>query len=404
MYQNLSVCSVALTFGLVITLGTALSASPQALEPLGWKNHYIRQGDGHGGWIVKCAQYQMLQHPEAGPCAGFGLVQMDNGEVVLLGTCPFGGTGERVVIAFSSDAGCTWSELEWLPVAGRPTMLAYLGGGNLTFPSGKRHYSSDYGRTWSPGIPVQRPSNGSFWGQEGNPLVERDAHGVVTRMAEIGYNDDLQSDQKELLPSIAFVRWSYDEGRTWTDEVQPATWRWQETYKGKSYTRATSEGSLVRARNGWLVAALRTDIGPRYFVEGPHDDSLSGTAVSISKDDGQTWSPLNVLYEAGRHHPHLLLLPNGDILMTLTVRADIRGGKWLASYRRGCDAIVSHDNGLTWDLGHRYILDEYEYYDGKKWSNGACGHVYSVLLDDGSILTTHNNYLTKGISLIRWRP
>jgi len=41
-------------------------------------------------------------------------------------------------------------------------------------------------------------------------------------MAKIGYNDDLQSDQEELLPSIPFVRWSYDGGRTWTGEVQRA--------------------------------------------------------------------------------------------------------------------------------------------------------------------------------------
>lgn len=66
--------------------------------------------------------------------------------------------------------------------------------------------------------------------------------------------------------------------------------------------------------------------------------------------------------------------------------------------------MISKDNGLTWNLDNRIILDEYEFYDGRKWFNGECGHLYSVLLDDGRVITAHANYLTKGASLIRWSP
>jgi len=184
--------------------------------------------------------------------------------------------------------------------------------------------------------------------------------------------------------------------------VEPQEWRWQETYEGKTYTRGVSEGSLVRAANGWLVAALRTDMPVRY-LDQPNDDSLEGTGVSVSEDNGKTWTPIKLLFDAGRHHAHLLAMPNGDIVMTVTVRDDVRDGK-LASYRRGCEAIVSHDNGLTWDLDHRYVLDEFEFYDAEKWYDGECGHLYSTLLDDGSVLTVHNNYLTMGMTLIKWRP
>jgi hypothetical protein len=141
---------------------------------------------------------------------------------------------------------------------------------------------------------------------------------------------------------------------------------------------------------------------PRYF-DCPHDDSLEGMGVSISKDNGHNWSPVQVLYDAGRHHPHLLSMPNGDIVMTYIVRVDVQEGR-LASYRRGCEAILSRDNGLTWDLGRRYILDDYEFYDGTKWYNGECGHLSSTLLDDGRVLTTYGKYLTKGMTLIRWCP
>lgn len=60
-------------------------------------------------------------------------------------------------------------------------------------------------------------------------------------------------------------------------------------------------------------------------------DSLEGTGVSVSRDDGRTWSPVQALFEAGRHHAHLLTMPNGDIVMTMTVRADVRDRR-LASY------------------------------------------------------------------------
>ncbi len=390
----------------------------------GWKPHLIRQDDGQGGWVLKPAECQILRYREQGTNLGYGLAQMDNGEVVLLGSCNSGkslwyggGEGEKTIIAFSQDRGETWSELEPVPLlsplddigGGRPMMLAYLGGGNLTFKTGwfegTRHFSSDYGRTWSEHVPDQPALNGGGWGTEGNPLVDRDEHGMVTRIAEIAFNfGGLEVGYVMQEPSHAFLRWSYDGGRTWRDESNPQAWYHEDTCQGKTYTRGISEGSLVRAANGWLVAALRTDVPARYF-EHPYCDQMEGVGISISEDDGKTWSPVNenILYDAGRMHAHLLRMPNGDLVMTVTVRQDIQDGK-LASYRRGCEAIISHDNGLTWDLERKYILDEWQFLDRDVPHLGSCGHLYSALLDDGSILTAHNNYLSKGITLIRWRP
>ena len=41
----------------------------------------------------------------------------------------------------------------------------------------------------------------------------------------------------------------------------------------------------------------------------------------------------------------------------IVVRHDLQNGQRV-SYRKGCEVIISHDNGLTWDLSRRYILDE----------------------------------------------
>lgn len=372
-------------------------------ESFNWKEHHIKQGDGKGGWKIKACEYKFLHHKDKVWFPPFCLEKMDNGEIVFLGTWEPGDGRQKIVITFTKYNGDTWSEPEFIPDAdGRPHMLIYLGKGSLTFVSDKsvRYFSRDYGRRWKERMPVQFPANGRGCGFEGNPLVERDKKGVVTRVAETGYTHPPGKWPKA--PCEAFIRWSYDGCRTWLDEVTPKEWQWQERYKGKTYRRGISEGSLVRAKNGWLVAAIRTDMPPRYF-SGNCDDSLCGTGVSISKDDGRTWSKIKVLYDAGRHHANLLRMPKGDIVMTMTVRTDVRDGK-LASYRRGCDAVISRDNGLTWDLAHKFILDEYEFFDPMTWCNGECGHLYSLLLDSSFILTAHTNYLTKGTSLIRWRP
>jgi hypothetical protein len=299
---------------------------------------------------------------------------------------------------------------------GRPVMLTYLGKGDLTFQTDlveptMQYFSKDYGKSWTERQPLQLAANKGthldgktqpgYWGAEGNNLVDRDSKGMATRIAQVGWNYDPGSSHP-VAPANAYIRWSTDGGRTWIKENKPSTWPYQVEHEGKKYPRGISEGSLVRAANGWIVAALRTDMHPRFMSDGI--DNLEGTGVSLSKDDGATWSPVKVLYEAGRMHAHLLLPPNGDLVMTLIVRLDMGEDGLLASYRRGCEAIVSHDNGLTWDLGRKYVLDEFSSpgFLGK-WSFGPCGHLCSALLDDGALLTCYTNYREKAACLIRWR-
>ncbi len=385
-------------------------AQAKSREPLGWKPHPIKRGDGRGGWSVHSEEYQFLVHQNLGVnLFPYGLAKMDNGEIMLAAAWTDGkGKGFdswRPVVAFSRDAGETWAEMKAvLDVRGRPVVLTYLGKGNLVLecePGPKQYFSSDYGRTWPEQKPVQPSLKGDSVNGEGNTLVESAGVGGSVRMAEIGYFYP-QGNKWPADPAIGILRWSSDGGRTWGNEIAPKEWRWEDKYQGKTYARGVSEGSLVRAANGWLVAALRTDMPARY-LDVPNNDSLEGTGVSISRDGGTTWSPIQVLYDAGRHHAHLLKLPNGDLLMVVIVRVDVQDGK-LASYRRGLEAILSHDNGLTWDLAHKYVLDDYEFYDGVEWFNGECGHCCTTLLDKGLVLSAYAKYLTKGTSLILWKP
>lgn len=400
---------------MVFVTGPGVSARAE------WQAHQIRAGNGQGGVVAHAAQIQEIR-PGGNYLMPFGLKQMDNGEVVLFASWHDGET-ERPVISFSDDGGNTWSAFRRLPseasgAAARPATAAYLGRGNLFYTSNlKRFFSSDYGRTWPesvprgmfPGIPVE-----NVGGTEGNDAVDFDRDGNAIRVMELDFHlkvgkhwSDWPADN---VLDTAF-RYSEDGGRTWQGHILPSTWKYTDTYQGIDYERGVSEGSLVRAANGSLVAAVRTDVPPRFFTRGV-DDGVEGTGVSISEDDGETWSDLNILFEAGRHHPKLHRLPGGDLVMTLVVRNDVRpGGNWrgtpLSSPMRGMDALISHDHGRTWNLDHRITLHAYEYFNANKWYDGMCGHLGATVLDDGSMLAVYGKYnglVTGAAVLVKWTP
>ena len=373
----------------------------------------VRRGDGKGGWVTHPSEIQFLHRKDGTGIKPFGISQMDNGEVILVASWDDGSAAksakdrEKPVVAFTRDGGGTWTDFQLVEGArGRPVMLTDLGKGKLFFQTDltnpiQQHFSADYGRTWPERRVLQPPLiEGSFggvegfYGGEGNPLVDG-----VKRVGAIGFTYK-RGTTFPADPAVGMLRWSTDGGRSWSKEITPPVWLWKDEFQGKTYMRGISEGSLVRAANGWIVAALRTDMPYRFNTL--HNDNLEGIAVSISKDDGATFSPLHGLYQGGRMHANLLRLPNGHLVMTYIVRQDYEGITRV-SYRRGCEALISRDNGQTWDMRGKYILDEFEYSDGTPLST-ACGHLSSTLLDDGRILTTYGNYLAKAAVVIRWKP
>ncbi len=90
------------------------------------------------------------------------------------------------------------------------------------------------------------------------------------------------------------------------------------------------------------------------------------------------------------------------------MRDDIQAGRLyqgeLTSRRRGCDALVSHDHGQTWNLDRRYELDSFEFLrPDRYWVDGVCGHIGAMVLDDGHVLAVYGNYPV-GAVLIKWKP
>ena len=308
----------------------------------------------------------------------------------------------------SNDHGATWSDPRPLSVdpavnasAGLGTSLTYLGAGRLVLSAAGRWLSGDYGETWEGPIAIPAASNGQPWYHWDPYLVQRGpGTSAVVRLTETGYNWEGGGPESATGYQQGFLRFSDDAGRTWSKDLRVPQWH------------GVSEVALLRAANGALVAACRTDMARQY---SGNIDHYEGLGVCLSQDDGRTWSPVNRLWDYGRHHPSLVLMPDGSVLMTYVVRLGYpRTREGLPQF--GIEAIISRDHGTSWDLARRIVL--------ARWTGNRTGAnewwassqaTSTVLLPDGSLLTAFGTgYRSqpnaqglpapRDAGLIHWRP
>src|SRR3984885_1442900 len=232
-----------------------------ALADAAWETGQITVGDGKGGSTTYPAQKQKIQAPGYKYVLPYGLAQMDDGRIILVASTETEKT-QRAVVSYSSDEGNTWSPFEPIPTS-RPAVLTYLGGSNLSL-HGTGYFSSYYGKTWS----IQGPVDKHYVANEGNAAVDRDKDGKAIRVMETSWNYDAPKTWTHggVLGFQTSFRSSTDGGHTWSTPVSPSSWHFDDTDDGKTYTLGSGEGSVVRAANGWLVAALRTDPPARYVA------------------------------------------------------------------------------------------------------------------------------------------
>jgi hypothetical protein len=384
--------SVLLSSLIAITACSRLAAAE-------WQTHTVRQRNGAAAEIPIPAKLQIVTEPWNRVVAVPYLVYMpEKDRLLMLIGCDY---PHQAMVLSSDDRGATWTEPKYLHVdgqgksdAGLCTGLTYLGGGKVTATMGDtRWLSQDFGNAWSSAPIHGMPLNG--WDPQ---LVERDAAtGKVARIVEAGYTGGTGSGQQ------GYIRFSADEGATWSEARKVPQWQ------------GVSEVAFVYARNGDLIGACRTDISAKTMAKFGKEliDHYEGLGISISKDRGNTWSDVTTLYDWGRHHPSLLLMPNGDVVMTYVVRkgyVDTAGG----FPQFGIEALVSRDNGQTWDLDHRYLLHTWA---GKRkgetawWPSSQA--TSSVLLPDGAILPafgtgyrseTGAECRPRDVGLVLWRP
>jgi hypothetical protein len=362
-----------------------------------WIPSNLWQFNGDAARISLPAQYQVATGDIEEPTMAPFLAYMPEKDEVLLmfayWPTPYG------AFKNSYDRGATWSK-QWyrgMGPDGKPLpwqlALAYLGDGRLA--TGDGLVSEDYGQTWTPKMPVINSVRGTHMYRWDPMLVDRDPKtGRVTRLTLAGYipvGDTNSAGSNS--HSQACIEWSTDEGTSWSQPLEVPRWQ------------GVNEVALTRARNGNLVAACRTDNPERYINDV---DAYCGLAVSISKDNGKTWSKLNHLYEYGRHHPSMVVMPDGDIVMSYIVRVGYLNTP--DGYpQSGIEAVVSHDNGKTWDLDHRYILASFKCTrKGDEWYYQLSQCTSTVVLPDQTLLTAFSpgcqpSHKTRAVDVVRWR-
>ena len=314
----------------------------------------IRQEHPHGPRYQEGLSYTFLIHS----MKFSKLTRLDDGRIILLSTGWLhdnGGEGRAVFIIYSDDDGESWSQPRELPnMKHRPRPVS-LGGQKLLAYWQELAYSDDGGETWGESLPHPFGlPNGQQTALHGTILAEGDELTLVTASEAPPHGPTGWT-------GYSWLWRSHDAGRTWDPPLQiPEEW-------------CTSEGSVTRAKDGALVGSFRTNQAPGL---PSHCDHWRRITTARSMDNGRSWTDHQVHFKYGKVHTKLLILHNGDILMTYATRMGELDGEMF----HGIEAVLSRDNGRTWDWDNRFILF--------RWAMNQFMHTPDSLeLADGRILT-----------------
>ena len=387
-----------------------------------WKTHEIQQLNGQAERIKLPAKFQIATENWTGrwkeewnqvAVVPYIVYIPEKDRIIMMASC---GNPHQAVILTSDDRGTTWSEPRYMHTdetgksdTGFGMGFTYMGRGKAFFYTSDyedgtttQWITDDYEQTWSKGL---SPLPSKIWPWDPGMVDIDPTTGEMMRVwgTANGEGDIIPGEEDSpVRKSQAYLLSSTDDGRTWSDLLKVPQWA------------GANEVALIRAKNGDMVAACRTDIPDKFESQLDHG---CGMGVSISTDEGRTWSKVKMLYEWGRHHPSMVLLPSGDIVMTYVARKGyVDTPKGYPQY--GVEAILSHDNGRTWDLDHKYIFATWA---GNRtdamWSwIRSSQQTSSVLLPDGSILTAfgtgyrgdalkgkEQNFNPRDVGLVNWR-
>jgi hypothetical protein len=304
--------------------------------------------------------------------------------------------GARGCVMESKDGGRTWREAKRIPdgsVGDRPSPVGKLPDGAL----------GQIGQNWRRWYPPER-------------LAEFEGKYRIVRSGTYKPN-------WFAVNSGGWLGRSEDDGKTWTKTQIPAL----DTYASCSSPWSgipLADGRLLRA---FMVVKSKADSGDVYVtmtrdgktaetvrVMGDPEEKLRFTEETlahqtsagvvwlltrveggddqlfqaISRDGGKTWSSRKSGI-VGHPPSGLVKLPDGRLVLTYGHRHPPYGVR----------AVVSTDEGLTWDTAHLITLRN----DGAGYD---LGYPRSVLLPDGTILTvyyfTMDDHITH-VAATRWR-
>lgn len=208
------------------------------------------------------------------------------------------------------------------------------------------HRSDDGGRTWNETARLDtKPYPGGYGMRGGAQLPNGD---VLLPLSDV-----------PLYQKVFMVR-STDGGRTWGKPVEVAA----ET--GKQF----EEPSILILDSNRILLLMRENT-TRFLHE------------SVSHDGGWTWTPPKQLPIWG-YPAHLVSLPDGRILCVYGHRR----------YPFGIQAVLSNDQGETWDVDNTLIIRG-------DLPNGDLGYPSSILTEEGDVFTVYYAQDGDGVTCIQ---
>ena len=344
------------------------------------------------------------------------MAMLPDGELVMVALYgeghPGGKLREWTPIWSSRDNGVTWSERKLIQdMVGREQWLTCISDGTLFATShflvqdinnkdgyihSYVHRSENGGRTWERtkvmitgeercGLPAEYGTHTS------RNVVEMPDGTLLLGVSVCNFSED-----RTLSPSnLAWLWRSDDRGKTWQKTPKVIIAGYYDNVDG-----FFSEDFTYRTQSGKLLHWIR--VGPPSLMYSMKDERICPTSddsgdrsmICESYDDGRTWINLRSFGDYGMMYFRPLRLRDGRLLLTFTQRAIF--------YPIGLQAIISYDDGETWDFKHDRIIIE-----GKTpWGSASGGGFGNTLqLNDGSLISGYTYCGEDGrihLEVVRW--
>jgi photosystem II stability/assembly factor-like uncharacterized protein len=163
--------------------------------------------------------------------------------------------------------------------------------------------------------------------------------------AYLPFGAENRSKPENLRGDFSFIVRSHDGGNTWSDLTVVA--------------RHFNETTILPLKDGRLLVVMRSQIGAHL-------------ATAFSSDQGRSWTAPQQITANGEHPGDLLRVADGRILLSYGER----------NRPYGVQAMLSSDEGLSWDYQNRLVL----VWDG---DHKDIGYPISVQRNDGAIVTLY---------------
>ena len=271
-----------------------------------------RSRDGGATWSEPQVVWQDGAHTCGNPCP---VLDRQTGVLWLLLTWNRGDDREadivagtsrdtrRVFVTHSADHGASWAAPTEITADVKPTDWSWYATGpgvgiQLT-------HSSHAGRLV---IPCDHKVLGQALRYHAH-VIYSDDHGASWQLGGISDDGANECQVAELADGALLLNM-----RRAANVEQPVRFSATSRDGGASWSASRAEPTLIDPRcQGSLICAERTDGSVLFFANLTHTQERRNLTLHISRDEGQSWSPLRTLHEGPAAYSCLTQLPNGQI-------------------------------------------------------------------------------------------